>query len=151
MWKYSLTLVICLTSAVSARSDDDYDLAELESEAGDARLFFANFTSSLVQVNSTLLAYALVGLAIAGAAGLALYYLYLQSASSGGYGQYSQYGYNQYSYQSRYHFKNIINNKLKEMEGEDVLILFGYNIFWIISYNFDDDWKHCNYYLENSK
>ena len=105
MWKYSLTLVICLTSAVSARSDDDYDLAELESEAGDARLFFANFTSSLVQVNSTLLAYALVGLAIAGAAGLALYYLYLQSASSGGYGQYSQYGYNQYSYQSRYHFK----------------------------------------------
>jgi len=56
----------------------------------------------LIAVNSTLLAYALVGLALAGAAGLALYYLYLQSASSsGGYGQYSQYGYNQYNYQSR--------------------------------------------------
>jgi len=65
---------------------------------GDPRLLFANFTSSLIAVNSTLLAYALVGLAIAGAAGLALYYLYLQSASSGGgYGQYSNYGY-QYGY-----------------------------------------------------
>ena len=110
MLRHCLTLVTCLASTASARSDDYYDLAELEAEAGDARLFFANFTSSLVQVNSTLLAYALVGLAIAGAAGLALYYLYLQSASSGGYGQYSQYGYNQYGYQSRYHyFNNIIN------------------------------------------
>ena len=75
---------------------------------GDPRLLFANFTSSLIAVNSTLLAYALVGLAIAGAAGLALYYLYLQSASSGGgYGQYSNYGY-QYGYdkfQSRYTFQ----------------------------------------------
>jgi len=101
MLKHCLTLVICLATSAWARSDDFYDLAELEAEAGDARLFFANFTSSLIQVNSTLLAYALVGLAIAGAAGLALYYLYLQSASSGGYGQYSQYGYNQYGYQSR--------------------------------------------------
>ena len=68
------------------------------------RLFFANLTSSLVTVNSTLLAYALVGLAVAGAAGLALYYLYLQSASSGagGYGYGNQYSYNEYGYQSRY-------------------------------------------------
>jgi len=80
----------------------DFELSETES-AGDPRLFFANFTSSLVTVNSTLLAYALVGLAVAGAAGLALYYLYLQSASSGagGYGYGSQYSYNQYGYQSR--------------------------------------------------
>ena len=74
-----------------------YDLSEFEGEA-EPRLFFANFTSSLVAVNSTLLAYALVGLAIAGAAGLALYYLYLQSVSGGGgYGQYGNYGY-QYGY-----------------------------------------------------
>lgn len=73
-----------------------YDLSEFDGEA-EPRLFFANFTSSLVAVNSTLLAYALVGLAIAGAAGLALYYLYLQSASGGGYGQYGNYGY-QYGY-----------------------------------------------------
>jgi len=78
----------------------DFELSESES---DPRLFFANFTSSLITVNSTLLAYALVGLAVAGAAGLALYYLYLQSASSGagGYGYGNQYSYNQYGYQSR--------------------------------------------------
>ena len=68
----------------------------------DPRLFFVNFTSSLLTVNSTILAYAVLALAIAGAAAVALYYLYLESASSGGYGQYSQYGQNSYGYQSRY-------------------------------------------------
>jgi len=100
MLKHCATLALgSLISSVSA--NNDLDLSEFEEE-GDPRLLFANFTSSLIAVNSTLLAYALVGLALAGAAGLALYYLYLQSASSsGGYGQYSQYGYNQYNYQSR--------------------------------------------------
>ena len=105
MIKHCVTIVsIVLVSTVASESDSDWaSLSEYEAEAGDARLFFANFTSSLIAVNSTLLAYALIGLAVAGAAGLALYYLYLQSASSGGgYGQYGQYGYNQYSYQSRY-------------------------------------------------
>lgn len=90
--------------ALGVRADlGDFELSESES-AADPRLFFANFTSSLVTVNSTLLAYALVGLAVAGAAGLALYYLYLQSASSGagGYGYGNQYSYNEYGYQSRY-------------------------------------------------
>jgi len=97
-----ITYLVLALCAASARAHD-YDLSELEEAAGDPRLFFANFTSSLVTVNSTLLAYALVGLAIAGAAGLALYYLYLQSASSGaGYGSYgNQYSYSQYGYQSR--------------------------------------------------
>ena len=106
MIKQCVTIVslALVSTAVATESDSDWaSLSEYEAEAGDARLFFANFTSSLVAVNSTLLAYALIGLAVAGAAGLALYYLYLQSASSGGgYGQYGQYGYNQYSYQSRY-------------------------------------------------
>lgn len=83
----------------SAYEDFDTELAEVEA---DPRLFFVNFTSSLVQVNSTILAYALLALAIAGAAAVALYYLYLESASAGsGYGQYSQYGQNSYGYQSR--------------------------------------------------
>ena len=106
MIRYGVTMVVTLAlvhTAASVSDSDWSDLSELEPEAGDARLFFANFTSSLIAVNSTLLAYALIGLALAGAAGLALYYLYLQSASSGGgYGQYGQYGYNQYGYQSRY-------------------------------------------------
>jgi len=99
-----LSQCLALTLLVLGVTADlgDFELSESES-AGDPRLFFANFTSSLITVNSTLLAYALVGLAVAGAAGLALYYLYLQSASSGagGYGYGNQYSYNQYRYQSR--------------------------------------------------
>ena len=56
------------------------------------RLLFANFTSSLLVVNSTLLVYA--GAALLGGAAilLALYYLANVSQSSSGYGyQYSQY------------------------------------------------------------
>merc|ERR1711860_462234 len=59
---------------------DDTDLSDVQA---DPRLFFVNFTSSLVQVNSTLLAYGLVGLAIAAAAAVALYYLYIESANDG--------------------------------------------------------------------
>lgn len=101
MLSHSLLALTLLALGVSADLTD-FDLSESES-AGDPRLFFANFTSSLITVNSTLLAYALVGLAVAGAAGLALYYLYLQSASSGagGYSYGNQYSYNQYGYQSR--------------------------------------------------
>ena len=89
-------------AAVSAESFD-YDLStDLDSDA-EARLFFVNFTSSLVQVNATILAYGLLFLAIVGAAAVALYYLYLESQNSGsGYGysygqQQNQYGYNAYA------------------------------------------------------
>ena len=71
---------------------------ELREAEADPRLFFVNFTSSLIQVNSTLLAYALVAIAIAAAAALALYYLYVESANANqGYGQ--SYGHNNYGYQ----------------------------------------------------
>merc|ERR1711913_153514 len=59
---------------------------------GDPRLFFVNFTSSLVAVNTTLLAYV-------GAAAVALYYLYLESQSSSSYGSYGSNAYSQsYNY-----------------------------------------------------
>ena len=80
--------------------DLDSDLAELEA---DPRLFFVNFTSSLIQVNTTILAYGLIALAIAAGVAIALYYLYVESTSNSssgyGYGQgYSQnYGYQQYA------------------------------------------------------
>ena len=96
--KYTLVLLALFGCGAQAYSVDlDSDLAEAQA---DPRLFFVNFTSSLVQVNSTLLAYGLVGLAIAGAAAVALYYLYIESAnsSSGGYGQ--SYGQNYQNYQS---------------------------------------------------
>jgi len=56
------------------------------SSQGEPRLLFANFTSSLLIVNSTLLTYAALGLL--GLAGLAylFYFLTTQQSSSGGYG-----------------------------------------------------------------
>jgi len=99
MMRYLVFSLLCMAYSASAYEDFDTELAEVEA---DPRLFFVNFTSSLVQVNSTILAYALLALAIAGAAAVALYYLYLESASAGsGYGQYSQYSQNSYGYQSR--------------------------------------------------
>lgn len=91
--KAFLTLLAMVATVAHA---DDYDLAESEA---DPRLFFVNFTSSLVQVNTTILAYGLIFLAIVGAAAVALYYLYLESQnSSSGYGSsYGSYNYN-YNY-----------------------------------------------------
>jgi len=71
----------------------DNELSLME-EAGDARLIFANFTSSLLVVNSTLLAIAGLAALVGGAILLALYYLANVSQSSSGYGyQYSNYQY----------------------------------------------------------
>ena len=84
-----------LALAAVARADD---LSLYEEDAADPRLFFVNFTSSLVQVNATILAYGLIFLAIVGAAAVALYYLYLESqSSSSGYGSYGSYS-NNYNY-----------------------------------------------------
>jgi len=85
-----------LALAAVARADD---LSLYEDEAADPRLFFVNFTSSLVQVNATILAYGLIFLAIVGAGAVALYYLYLESQNSGSsygssYGSYNNYNYN---------------------------------------------------------
>jgi len=87
---------LTLLALVAYANAEEY---ALDDNAEQARLFFVNFTSSLVQVNTTILAYGLIFLAVVGAAAVALYYLYLESQNSGGYG--SSYGsYNQYNYQS---------------------------------------------------
>jgi hypothetical protein len=92
---------VCLAFLGVGAQAYSLDLDSEVAEAADPRLFFVNFTSSLVQVNSTILTYGLLALAIAGAAGLALYYLYIESANSSsyGYGQSygSNYGYQQYA------------------------------------------------------
>jgi len=85
-----------LALAAVARADD---LSLYDEDAADPRLFFVNFTSSLVQVNATILAYGLIFLAIVGAGAVALYYLYLESQNSGSsygssYGSYNNYNYN---------------------------------------------------------
>jgi len=91
-----MKVFLTLLALCAAASADDFDLAEAEA---DPRLFFVNFTSSLVAVNTTLLAYGLIFLAIVGAAAVALYYLYLESQSSSGYGSYgSNAAYSNYNY-----------------------------------------------------
>jgi hypothetical protein len=92
------TTVALLLASAAFVSADDFDLSENIDSAETARLFFVNFTSSLVQVNATILAYGLLFLAVVGAAAVALYYLYLESqSSSGGYGSYGQ-NYQNYNY-----------------------------------------------------
>lgn len=103
LFYFSSVLLFSFIPYVRSQTFENIDSELVEVEA-DPRLFFANFTSSLIQVNSTILAYALIALAVAGAAALALYYLYLESANAGsgqhyGYGQ--QYGQDSYEYNAR--------------------------------------------------
>lgn len=83
-----------LFSSTLAEEDDLFGLSVEEDT--DPRLFFANYTASLISVNSTILSYALVGIAIAGAVALVFYYLSTQGtgATAEGYGsQYQQRGF----------------------------------------------------------
>jgi len=104
----ALVLAMGLASASAQDFDSDLSLA-----SNEARTFFVNFTSSLVQVNATLLAAALVIAAIIGAAALAVYWFWLESqnqSSSSGYGYGSNsYGYSQYarSAQDGYDFNSL--------------------------------------------
>ena len=81
--------LLCTLAVASAQ---DYDAA-LDATS-DPRLFVANFTSSLIQVNATILAYGLIAIAIVGAALVAISFLFLESANtSESYGSYNQYSY----------------------------------------------------------
>jgi len=91
-----MKLLLTLLAMVAYASADDFKLGKAEA---DPRLFFVNYTSSLVTMNTTLLAYGLIFLAIVGAGAVALYYLYLESQSSSSYGsQYSN------AYSSSYNY-----------------------------------------------
>ena len=92
--------VLSLALMATAASASPTDLTE-DFDAADPRIFFVNFTSSLVQVNATILAYGLLFLAILGAAAVALYYLYLESQNSSGYG----YGYGYSGGSSGYNYQ----------------------------------------------
>lgn len=93
-------LAVILLFAATAYASELSEFEDLSDAGADARLFFVNFTSSLVQVNATLLAYALVAAAIIGAVAIALYYLFLESQNNTGYGYGQSYGSsNSYGYQ----------------------------------------------------
>jgi len=94
------SIMVMMVEAVVA--DQLFELMEEGSDL-EPRLFFANYTSSLLSVNSTILGYALLALSMGGAAAVALYYLYLESASasSSSYGSYGHESYDYYSHQAR--------------------------------------------------
>ena len=96
-----MAMLLCLAAALGclAGSSKAYSYNEDISSVGDynsggyyeqePRFLFANFTSGLVQVNTTILTYALLAALAGGAVILVLYYLYTAQANTD-----SRYGYN---------------------------------------------------------
>ena len=93
--------IILVMMAEAIVAVEHFELVEEGTQDFEPRLFFANYTSSLLSVNSTILGYALLALSMGGAAAVALYYLYLESASSSSSSYGSQYGHENYDYYSQ--------------------------------------------------
>merc|ERR1711877_14041 len=66
-------LALAAMSSVSAYTTEDLSL--YEEDASDPRVFFANYTSSLLAVNTTILAYAGIIVAAGVVVGLVLYFI----------------------------------------------------------------------------
>merc|ERR1711950_83592 len=94
----TLCAIAVMLSTASAYSTEDLSL--YEEDTADPRLFFANYTSGLLAVNTTLLAYAGIIVAAGVVVGLVLYFIATNPQSSRYYGNsYSNSGY--YSSQAR--------------------------------------------------
>jgi len=104
-------LCVLLFTLAGAMATEDFD-TYLEPEA-DPRLFIANFTSSLIQVNATILAYALIAVAVVGAVLVGLSFLFVETAgtSESAYGSYgsNQYAYGQYARSANNGFLDGLN------------------------------------------
>merc|ERR1711950_95855 len=94
----TLCAIAVMLSSVSAYSTEDLSL--YEEDASDPRVFFANYTSGLLAVNTTILAYAGIIVAAGVVVGLVLYFIATNPQSSRYYSNaYSNSGY--YSSQAR--------------------------------------------------
>merc|ERR1711899_140887 len=91
-------LALAAMSSVSAYSTEDLSL--YEEEASDPRLFFANYTSGLLAVNTTLLLYAGIIVAAGIVVGLVLYFIATNPQSSRYYNS-NSYSNSQYYSQAR--------------------------------------------------
>lgn len=123
----ALCVLLFLAGAVAADDLDTY----LEPEA-DPRLFIANFTSSLIQVNATILAYALIAVAVVGAVLVGLSFLFVETANTsessyGSYGSQSQYAYGQYARSNNNGFLDGLNIVSWISMLQDVYEKFDYN------------------------
>jgi len=116
---------VLLFSLASAQADS-FDTTELDSSA-DPRLFIANFTSSLIQVNATILAYALIAVALIGVL-LVVASFALTSAAEESYGNYGQYSqYSQYSRSAQNGFLDGLNILSLLSMAQDAYENFDYN------------------------
>merc|ERR1712024_223490 len=85
-------LALAAMSSVSAYTTEDLSL--YEEDASDPRVFFANYTSGLLAVNTTILAYAGIIVAAGVVVGLVLYFIATNPQSSRYYSNaYSNSGY----------------------------------------------------------
>merc|ERR1712218_448187 len=89
-------VLLFLASTVSCYDDD---ISLYEEDASDPRLLFANYTSGLLAVNTTLLAYAGIIVAAGVVVGLVLYFIATNPQSSRYYG--NSYSNSQYYSQAR--------------------------------------------------
>jgi hypothetical protein len=122
--KYLCGLLL-LAAGAMAEDLDTY----LDAEA-DPRLFIANFTSSLIQVNATILAYALIAVAVVGAVLVGLSFLFVETAntSDSSYGSYgNQYAYGQYARSNNNGFLDGLNIVSWISMLQDVYEKFDYN------------------------
>merc|ERR1719516_517982 len=94
-----LLILLLVSPSLSFSIDTVSDISLMDAEESDARLFFANYTSSLLAVNTTILLYALAAAAVVGAVVLALYLLANAPSRASGYG--GGYGYSDYDSYAR--------------------------------------------------
>merc|ERR1712158_136078 len=96
MFSKSCAILLLSAAACSALNTEDVSLYE---DTADPRLFFANYTSGLLAVNTTLLAYAGIIVAAGVVVGLVLYFIATNPQSSRYYG--NSYSNSQYYSQAR--------------------------------------------------
>jgi len=123
----ALQTACVLLFTLACAQADSYDV-ELDS-AADPRLFIANFTSSLIQVNATILAYGLIAVAIIGAVLVAISFLFLETAnaSDSSYGYGSSYNSYQYARSAQHGFFEGMNIVQWISMLQDVYEKFDYN------------------------
>merc|ERR1712223_473337 len=102
-------LALAAMSSVSAYTTEDLSL--YEEDASDPRLFFANYTSGLLAVNTTLLAYAGIIVAAGVVVGLVLYFIATNPQS--------RYYSNEYSNSQYYSQARMLHDMGSSVLGED--------------------------------
>merc|ERR1711994_903161 len=106
-------LALAAMSSVSAYTTEDLSL--YEEDASDPRLLFANYTSGLLAVNTTILAYAGIIVAAGVVVGLVLYFIATNPQSS------KYYSSNSYSNSNYYSQARMLNDVTSNMGDWNLL------------------------------